>query len=442
MENLKKDSYKLSIYIILITIISYAAKYVFNLMLSHLLPEGMYGDFSIGLKTFNIFSVMVLLGTATAAKRFLSYYLHIHQEQNIFNYIRWNLRLIYLSSIIFTIFLAALISVMLILHVFNIKNITTYHIAFYLLFLTPFGAFAILLSSYLQCNENIFLYNFFTNGGRFFVYIILIAAAIYFFHVKFNYLSLWLITLLMLCFLNLIEISLVLKYLPYNFFKILFSKLDKQASMPEWKKTSRRLILNQIFYLVLCAVDLYAVKFFTHKPIYVDYYAAILTIAGTFWLATNSIFSLITPKISLYLETYQKEKLQAEINRGNAINLLLQSIFLIILLFWGSHILRSFGPAYATPVAYKTLLIMAIGYAFGSFSRSSTLLLAFSGNEIYLVWGSIGELILITVSATILTIFYGIVGAATASTLTILIKAITYIIIARKQLKVKPITLW
>ncbi len=447
MTGLKKTPYTIMIILAMIAVISYFAQYLFNIMLSHLLSSMDYGDFSVGLKTFGLVSSFLLLGSGTASKRFLSRYLFSRDNASAEQYMLWSLKIFLLSSFIFMIFLMLLFIVMLLLHLGHIYSVKEYHIAVYLLFLTPFGALALLLNSFLQSNNNVVLNAFFLSG-RFFVYIFVRGLASYFFHPTVDNKFLFLLTLIVFCLLNCIELIVLFLCLPRSLINTLISIKDYQfVKCPIWKKTSGRLILNQLIFLTLSTIDLYAVKFFNHTQDGLGQYAAILTISGITWLITNNTYSFLAPKISTMIanqgiETPGEPTLQMGINRGNAINLLMGSIVTFLLLFFGYTLLRSFGHTYATQVSYVALAILVIGNFLASFCRSSTLILAYSGNELWLIYGSIGELILIVVLASILTIFYGIIGTALATAITVCTKAIFYIMVVRRTLQVKPVSLF
>lgn len=427
--------------LVLIPFLSYGAKYIFNVQIAHLLDIELFGDFTIALKTFGILSAGILLGTGTSAKRFLSGYLQAHDQTTSLHYIHWNLRLITEFSLIFITALTSLCLTMIVLHVFNIKSITTYHITFYLLFLTPLGALSILMSSYMQCNGNTLFSNVYSQGAQYIVYSLLLWGMSFFYHGNYTNHTLWMVSLTVFITLNICEALTILYYFPTPFIKQIFAfrQYRKIPVEPSWQKTAHHLIINQMIFLVTCTIDLYAVKIFAHNHTAVGQYSAILTIGGLLWLLSVSIYSTLTSSISYLLSSKNLPALQRMVNNQNAVNLLTTTVATFCILFWGKHLLDTFGPHYATDMSYKALVITTLGYYFGSFTRASTSLLSYSGNEIYLVYGSIAELTTIVVSASVLTYFYGIIGAAVASSLTICLKSLSYVTVARKVTGIKSL---
>lgn len=431
-----------TILLIIIPFLAYGARYLFNIMASHALTIEDYGDLTLALKTFGVFSAFILLGTATSAKRFLSEYMQQHDQVSSLHYIHWNLGLIAKFSLVFVTFLTTLCAIMLSLHFFNLKEISSYHLTFYLLFLAPFGALSALLASYLQCNGNNVLYNIFTQGGLYGVFAGLWWLLPSFMPLEYGNKTLWLLTLAVLVILNVLEIALVLYYFPFDFIKKIcaFGSHAKSAVLSTWKKTAHRLIVNQLVFLILCAVDLYAVKFCTDSAVTLGQYSAVLTIGGVLWLLSCSIYSSMTASISYLLGKNDISGLQILVTKANIINFWVTTAAMIGIAVYGNAVLDTFGPHYATHESYTALIILTVGYYVGSFSRASTLLLSYSGNELYLVYGGFLELAVITVTAIAFTLMYGLIGAAVASTFTIVLKTFSFITVARQKTSIKSLS--
>ena len=97
---------------------------------------------------------LLLLDTSTSAKRFLPRYLSSENSTNFNNYVNWNLTFIFKSIIFFVILLALLMVIIFIMHILHIKDYQSYHLAIYLLILSPLPAILILMASFLNCNKN------------------------------------------------------------------------------------------------------------------------------------------------------------------------------------------------------------------------------------------------------------------------------------------------
>lgn len=436
MESVGQSNKKFFI-LVLVSFLSYGISYIFNVILSHNLSDGLYGNFNLALKTLSIFSFFVLLGTASSAKRFLSEYLSENDDTDSSDYIRWNLKFIARSVTIFLSLLTAFFLLMIALHLFQLKHIGSYHLAVYLLFITPLCALSTLIASYLECNNNVIIYNV-INHGNFLLFSIIILAIVYFFHPAFNNLLLWVITFSVYGLLCCIECILAAIYLPNDIVQTLlrFTEPLANKSSAIWEKTALKLVLNQLIYLIASIIDLYAVKFFTDKTA-IDQYSAILSVSSIITLVAASIFSLLVASISFDIKNKKYADLQQSIDRSNRNNFIILFFITFFIIYFGHFILSLFGPGYDTEISYTTLIILTLGYYFSTFSYAAIQLLSYSGNAIWLVYVACAEIILVILFAMILTPLYGIRGAAFASVVTLGASTIAYIFIARWKTSIK-----
>jgi len=196
MKFIKNKYHILAVNSFLIALVSYGLKNITNMFLARNLMVGLYGDFTLGIKTFAVVSTLLLLGSGNATKRFLPNYLYNEDNRNINNYVLWNIRLLLLSNISFLVFLLIFIVLVLGLHLFNIKALMDHHFVVYILLLVPLGSFALLLPQYLLSNKNVYWYNFLKNVAKYILYIIILIPAVYFIGIIFNE-----VTLLFLVFI-------------------------------------------------------------------------------------------------------------------------------------------------------------------------------------------------------------------------------------------------
>jgi O-antigen/teichoic acid export membrane protein len=445
-ENLSKaDSYrKMALVLVALSLVSYLVKFGFNIFLARYLDKGLYGDFIIGLKTFTLVSALLLLGTGTASKRFLASYLKRSDEKNVVGYLAWNLHLVFIAGVIFLIFLFITTLLLMAFHLFDMQRFESYHLAMYMLFIAPLGVIALLFASYLQRNNNVYWYSFLIRGARFWLFSFLFLVATYFMELALDLPQLWGIILLAYLILILFESVLLFLRMPRgllgNTLNALKTKKNKIYDA-SWKKTSSHLIFNQVIFLLLTVIDLYIVEIFDPQEMAVDHYAAVSVISGVIWIIAIGISQFIAPMVSHSLEAGNHKELQKAIDQGNAVNGIVIAIIFSAILSYGQLLLGIFGPHYLTAASYSALAIMSLGYFIGTFSGSSVLLLSYSGHEKCLTKISAVELSTLTILCVILTIRYGIVGAAMASSISILIKTIYFVRVAKSKLKLKPLSI-
>lgn len=439
----KKKAYFLSFILILIAIVAFFAKYCFNVLLTHVLPSGAYGNFSVAIKMLLLFSALLPLGSAVAAKRFLSKYIHQQDEEQASNYIRWNLYMLLIASVIFLLVLAGVIGTLKGFQIFDSRVISSYHIVFYLIFLAPLGALALLLANYLQCNNNIVIYNIISQIGKYFFYILAMLLTTYVLKLVYNYDVLWIMTLSVVGCVSLLGIFLLAFLLPGEIFRKVCSwRRTKAPPVRDWKITSFRLVINQALFSVLMTVDLLVAKLLVADSARVDQYAAMIMLASFAWVISISIYSVLPAQISLHIEKKQitaPEVLQSKINQVNIINLLLVFLLGTLAIVFSRPIIGTFGPTYYNAVSQWTFIILVVGFLVGGFSRPAAAVVMYSGNELWMIYLSIGELIMITVSAVVLTLLYGIIGTAIAASATILMKTAVLLLISHYRVGVRAV---
>lgn len=438
---MEDSSYKNITLMLFVPVFAYAIKYAFNLLLSHLLEGELYGDFIIGLKSITLFSTLILLGTATNSKRFLNIYMREHDTANQSDYIHWNLNLIARSSIIFVLSLAGLLAGMIVLHVFNVQDIREYHLAIYMLFLSPLAAIYLLIISYIQCNNKVLLYTLCAQTGNYLVYTLSFVIIYYCLKPYFSNGLLWSLSLMVYLILNLIALFLAFFYLPKTTFFHLF-KLQNILTKPvkaslSWIQTSKHFIVSDNLFAITCLIDLYSVKFFASGKFATSQYAIIVFITAFIFQLANAISSYLEPKVSLCIDRDKQENLQKLVNKTMLINLLSTTLVAAILIYYSKQILSTFGPTYSTATTEKTMIILAIGYYIGVFSLIPKTLLSMLKHEAWSARLSTTELVLVTVFCIPLTIYYGIIGAAIAVLIAIAVKTIVFLTISYRKTKLK-----
>lgn len=426
--------------ILALSIAAYVTKYLLNVFLAqHLSPEN-YGDLAIAIRALTIFSTITLLGTGTSSKLFLANYLKTQDASNIRNYLRWNLRVV--AYTFTTCFVFAIISLilMLYLHYTGINDINDYHLAIYMLWVAPLAALTLLLSSFLACNNHTIIAQFCQSFAKFVLLALFFVSSVLLFKLQLTDLRIIFILLSVFSILVLFEVVL-LRYKAPILFSINFRNKNAipKDKHQKWLKVSSRLIANNIIFLMVCVMDLVIVELLSPDERDVGYYAAVLAISSFIWLIPRGVYQFIKPSISSLIKTQDKKvELQRQLNSANLIMLSVTSLMTIGLLIFANDFLMHFGKAYL--IAKIPLIIMIIGNFIGAFSRSSALLLAYSGYESSLLKINYVEIALILILGLILTHYYGIFGMAVATASSVTIKTIIIIYHARKYLKMRPLS--
>jgi O-antigen/teichoic acid export membrane protein len=266
----------------------------------------------------------------------------------------------------------------------------------------------------------------------------------YCYHPLFETTTLWTATFLVCCLLILISSLFALFCFPKELIQGIagFKKYSSVLIAASWKTTANNLILNIIIFSVISTIDLCAVKFFLINKNALNQYSAISAIVTIFPLLEISIFSIITPLVSTSLADKKHNVLQRALNETNLFGFCCTLLPLGSIIFFAPKILSIFGAQYATYDSTMALIILSVGYCMHALSSGAIRLLAFSGNEVWLTRVPIVQLLLILLLTSFLTPRYGIIGAATATTITLWIEAAAYVFIAHWKLPVKPLSFY
>jgi len=415
----------------------FAFKFLFNVFLTRHLSSALFGDFSVALSVFNVVSAYMLFGTATSSIRFFSSYLKKNESESASTYIAWNLRIVIVSSLIFLALLALFTTIIVGLHLFHIHDIREYHLVVYFLWIAPLGALTLLLSSYLLCNRDVYLGTFFGTNSLYLFGILLLIPAIFIFNITLHSESLWLLMLCVVIIIATIQ-SFILFFrmhdvLGQSFSHVFNRTVSDQAHEKEWWGVSLRLILNQLVYLIVSALDLILLEIIDPSKAVVGCYAAALTVAGIIWVTQQALFQHVSPMISSLIETEkEKRELQVLINKTQIANIALNAILIVAIATFADPILRFFGPEYVTA---KVPLWILLGAGFITvLSTPAAKLLAYSGNEKSLLTVSILQVTTMLISGVILISLFSSIGAALAVMTTQLVRGISAIYFVRKKL--------
>ena len=434
-------SYKTTVLLAMIALFAFACQCAFNMTLSHLLSNGMYGNLSIGLQTLSFFSLVILLGTSAADENFFSKYLQENNYSSAYDYARWSFREVFINSKWYMIGLLLLAAVMIILDQSNVKDLKSYHITFYLLFTAPLVALTSLIVSALQCNRNLITYSLSNQCAWYIVYTLVIGSVYYSYHPAMDNHILILITIRAMLILIVIDLIACFIKIPRKFFVSVFdSKKSPIISSTQWRTTSVQLFIQQVLCSLIGISGIYAVKFFTTGYLAIDQYSALISIDNILWILVISIFSGLAPNVSSYVGNKNTLGLQRIVNRCNFTLFLTTTVIMFVMVYFGRDILGLFGSRYVTQDSYVALNILLAGCYIENFGYAPFVLLAFSNNQKLTIYIFLGQLVMLLITAIILTIYLGIIGTALATTLSAITATIVFNVIARKKTHIKSLT--
>ncbi|MDG2272671.1 MAG: polysaccharide biosynthesis C-terminal domain-containing protein [Halioglobus sp.] len=425
---------------LVLVLAAYAATYALNLFITAHTTPAFYGDFSVAVKVLAIVSSVTLLGTDVGSKRFMARYVQHNRPDEEVRYIHWNLRLVAIPFIVCAV-VALLASIgMLFAHYAGFRELQSYHLAVYMLWVAPLAAILVLYSSFLLCHKHptaAIVFQQIGTGVLMLAYMsvaaLLLGRALDTPTIVFGF-------LLVTFVLVLLQWVFLAQRVPQLFHatKIaLHRKLEGGADeMPEWARISRGLLVNNILFMLVGAIDLIIVEVVSPAEGNVGYYAALLTITGIIWFVPQgTLFNLKACVSSLISDQDGRHELQRKMHTAFLATAGVSAVFTALIIVSGRDLLAHFGTGYAAH--YPSLVILVLGCFVGTLSRPGSVLLAYSDHQQTLVRVSVIELVALLILGVTLTFLYGVLGIATATSLALISRAVTVIILARRKTGLK-----
>lgn len=163
------------------------------------------------------------------------------------------------------------------------------------------------------------------------------------------------------------------------------------------------------------------------------HYGIASQLSGLVAMAVTAVTTLAVPMLARHHGMGERKELQEALRRFGRLNLLLAVPVLIVLILGGKSVLRVFGPNYSA--AYPVLIILtALQLINAAGGAQAGWLLSMSGNEKVLGVVVASSAALNLLLSVILTPQYGIVGAASATLVATLLRAIVLGAVGKRRL--------
>ena len=140
--------------LIAIAVATFGLSYGLNVVLARYLPPDLYGNLVFALRVLGAVAALSLLGTGTSSTRFLARYCRERSEENIESFLRWNTRLVRWPLLLSTGVGVSVCLAMFCGELLEIKELQSYHLATFMLWIAPLFAIVWLLTSYLLCTDH------------------------------------------------------------------------------------------------------------------------------------------------------------------------------------------------------------------------------------------------------------------------------------------------
>lgn len=433
----KNDLHYSLVFVMVLAIFSYATNYLFNVLLAHYLRPALYGDYCIAIRFLGLLTSLALLGTNFSSRRFLSNYLHNNDNDNLQNYLKWNIKIIRTS--IFICIIVALLAyiAMHLLHVWQIKDIRTYHLAIYMLWIAPLSAIFILTSICILCAKHEYIYRLISSMTGF-INICVFMCFVFILNKTFD--SYTLVSVLFISFSILITIAffIIIKKSSMLSKNISTALRSKHISFihPDWITVSTRMAANGFILTIISSIDLITIEIISPMKDTVGLYAAALTISSLIGIIPQNIFSLFSTQVArLYGTEDGNKQLENTIKRLNKQALIVALSLGGVMIACSKILLHHFGPVYLQ--AEPVLMILILSYIINALYPSTAAILGYAGYEKTLVKISTVYLFATLILCIVFTYFFGIVGTAMSTLCVNACKTIAGHVIAYKKTNIK-----
>ncbi len=413
----------------------YFLRFLLNGFLANHMTPAYFGDFAITIKVLAFSAIFLLLGSNTNTMRFLSLFIRNKQTEQIRAYTIWSIRLALKSSLVllFLFTIGVLLSYVSPLDLFKENNLVLIS-----LIVSPLFATMLLLKSFLIANDQPNSAVILSTIVKYVVMFVLFLFAYYVLNLKLNTIVIVTVLAMTLLIITIFQVLFLGKKSDFNlnlFEAIIFGE-KKQPTLNEdrkiWLNSSLVCMTNSLIFSMAMMLDLLLVKFILPNKGMTGYYAAALLVANFIWLIPTGIFLSIKPYISSGLESSDsKVELERRLKKANITSVVIVVLITAILFMFTPQILSLFGDTYIQ--ATSSTYVLLLGSLIGALFYPSAIIIAYSEFNSWLIKITIAQQILLITLCFLLIPVYGILGAAIASTLTIItIKFIQYMFVLRK----------
>ncbi len=405
---------------------------------NHFSPE-YYGEFSIAYRILLLSATLSLMGTSVSLFRFFSPLQKNNDTLAMKHFLRWNLFFVGKAFLICLGLSGLLFLGLLFLDKLGIKDFHSYHLAVYTLFLVPLFALFSLFSTYMISAGHSKLSSFLRICLR---YILIL----FFFALGLDYLALavtnWLVigVLAVSIFIVLVcdMFSIRKKIGPLFIESLKLKASSKYVVDPEWSTVSFKLTFTTITFLCSMVIQLSIVGIFLPGK-YTGIFGAITLITTLLLYIPSAAYLSIKKEIVTAMKTTKdKLLLVARLRKANNIYLSISMLLVLLMIMFGKQILAHFGPVYVE--GYTELCIMSVVQLIYSATASSTLFLAFCGEEKYVLYVNVLMLILLIVLCASLCYLFGFIGVAIGSLIAFSIKLVLFLYRVNKKLGIKALS--
>lgn len=211
-------------------------------------------------------------------------------------------------------------------------------------------------------------------------------------------------------------------------------KVQERIGFAHIIKRSSPMAISSIAYILMQSIDIILLGKFTNFKI-VAYYAVTVKLTMIISLALTSVNAVFAPKISELFSSGQYKKLNISIKNATRLIFVLTIPAILMLVLFSNYILNFFGDEYI--VAKNALLILLLGQTVSALCGSVGTYMNMTGKQNILQILLITALVINLILNWVLIPKYGIIGAAIATSISMILWNILGVIYLYKKDNIK-----
>lgn len=421
--------------LILISVCGYILNIFFHKYMTHHLSADNYGDFCIALNVLEFAATFILFGTELSAMR----YIPLSEENSTLKFfIGWNfffVRKIFFIYCGFT--MVAFIIFILIKNNFP-ELFDLIHIAIFMLFIAPIVALYDLLIAYLNSNNRIIksaLIDYLCKSILIWLMVIILSTLMGVQSQNTIIIGSYFVSFFILIMIALKIYNHYFEHIsPLNL--LLFPSEDYNEENTQWRNSSFKYAIANVVFLVFMYMDKFILEIVHPTEDLVGHYSVLVILVGLFALISQSSAVLISPHISKLISHKDTIKeLQTIINKANSITVLLALMLFAAYLFWGEYILGFYGKHGEYANVYHALIWLAFSQLLLETGKLALRFLLYGGFTGYINKVFCFSVLILLVSGSTLTYWFGLNGIIAAHIITSFIYMLVYVLKVKKEFK-------
>jgi len=386
--------------------------YIFTLIVARLFGAGTIGVYSLSLIIFNIFAMISIFGFDSALVKFVADYNSSNRIDKV--------KEVYLKTLFFVLPVSILLSFVLFLSagyisqtIFDKEKLTVF---------LEVMAFSIPPFVLLKINAALFrglkrisFFSLFDTFGFLLLNIICVIVAVW----LFNYTND--ILLAYIQFTSLFLLAIISLYTIKKYTKIYEFTSKNILKIGQILKVSFPMLLTSSIALIMSWTDIIMIGIFQSES-EVGIYSVVVKVAALASVMLMVVGTILGPKIAEFWTNEDMNNLKNIIKQSTKLIFFTSLPILVVIIIFSKNILLFFGEEFASGAT--ALIILSINQLFYAFSGDTGMFLKMTNNQTYLLKLNLFVLLINIVLNYILIQYFGINGAAIATTIALVIAKI------------------